>query len=177
MSQLDNRSDLEQTARAADSGANATRVFQSKMAGGSNITTERVDEVASAAIRALHDVIREKQVTYEEYDYLKQWMIQVGLDGEWPLFLDVWLEHVVEEVANADRVGSKGTIEGPYYVPDAPSLPLTVHAGDAVRRAGHPAALPGAGDVGGRHSSPGRGRRHLARGRPRLLLAVRTGPA
>ena len=123
MSQLDNRSDLEQTARAADSGANATRVFQSKMAGGSNITTERVDEVASAAIRALHDVIREKQVTYEEYDYLKKWMIQVGLDGEWPLFLDVWLEHVVEEVANADRVGSKGTIEGPYYVPDAPALP------------------------------------------------------
>jgi len=50
-------------------------------------------------------------------------MIQVGLDGEWPLFLDVWLEHVVEEVANADREGSKGTIEGPYYVPDAPMLP------------------------------------------------------
>ena len=32
-------------------------------------------------------------------------------------------EHVVEEVANADREGSKGTIEGPYYVPDAPELP------------------------------------------------------
>jgi catechol 1,2-dioxygenase len=50
-------------------------------------------------------------------------MIQVGLDGEWPLFLDVWIEHVVEEVANADREGSKGTIEGPYYVPNAPELP------------------------------------------------------
>jgi catechol 1,2-dioxygenase len=52
-------------------------------------------------------------------------MIQVGLDGEWPLFLDVWLEHVVEEVANADREGSKGTIEGPYYVPDAPLMDST----------------------------------------------------
>jgi len=123
MTPLDNSTDLEQTARAAASGANATRVFQSKMAGGSAISKERVDEVASAAIKALHEVIRDKRVTYEEYDYLKKWLIQVGLDGEWPLFLDVWLEHVVEEVANADREGSKGTIEGPYYVPDAPILP------------------------------------------------------
>jgi len=123
MTQLDNSTGLEQTARAAASGANATRVFQSKMAGGSAISRERVDEVATAAIKALHEVIRDKRVTYEEYDYLKKWMIQVGLDGEWPLFLDVWLEHVVEEVATADREGSKGTIEGPYYVPDAPLLP------------------------------------------------------
>ncbi len=123
MTQLDNSADLEQTARAAASGANATRVFQSKMAGGSTISKERVDEVATAAIKALHEVIRDKHVTYEEYDYLKKWMIQVGLDGEWPLVLDVWFEHVVEEVANADREGSKGTIEGPYYVPDAPILP------------------------------------------------------
>ncbi len=125
MTDLDNSTDLEQTARAADSGANATRVFQSKLAGGSDIPKERVDEVATAAIKALHEVIRDKQVTYEEYDYLKKWMIQVGLDGEWPLFLDVWLEHVVEEVANADREGSKGTIEGPYYVPDAPLMDST----------------------------------------------------
>jgi catechol 1,2-dioxygenase len=125
MTELDNSTDLEQTARAADSGANATRVFQSKLAGGSEIPKERVDEVATAAIKALHEVIRDKQVTYEEYDYLKKWMIQVGLDGEWPLFLDVWLEHVVEEVANADREGSKGTIEGPYYVPDAPLMDST----------------------------------------------------
>jgi catechol 1,2-dioxygenase len=122
MSQLDQETVSEQEARAADSGANATRVFQSKQVSASTISKERVDEVATAAIKALHEVIRDKQVTYEEYDHLKTWMIQVGLDGEWPLFLDVWLEHVVEEVANADREGSKGTIEGPYYVPDAPMM-------------------------------------------------------
>ena len=83
-------------------------------------------------------------MTYEEYDALKSWLIQVGEDGEWPLFLDVWLEHVVEEVANADREGSKGTIEGPYYVPDAPSCPRP-HRSDARRRAWHTAALPGPG--------------------------------
>lgn len=113
----------DEVATAAASGANATAVFRNKVSGGSEISKERVDEVATAAIKAIHDVIREKGVTYEEYDHLKSWMIQVGLDGEWPLFLDVWIEHVVEEVFSSDRPGSKGTIEGPYYVPDSPPLP------------------------------------------------------
>src|SRR3712207_7686628 len=38
------------------------------------------------------------------------------------LFLDVWIEHVVEEVANADREGAVGTIEGPYYIPGSPEF-------------------------------------------------------
>lgn len=37
----------------------------------------------------------------------------------------MWVEHVVEEVATAALEGSKGTIEGPYYVPGAPALPST----------------------------------------------------
>jgi len=56
---------------------------------------------------------------------------QVGQDGEWPLFLDVWVDHVVEEVANADRQGSKGTIEGPFYVPRRSSAHCRVHRADA----------------------------------------------
>ena len=102
VTQIDQPTEFD--AKAADSGANATRVFRSKESTARpEISKERVDEVATAAIRALHEVIRDKQVTYEEYDALKAWMIQVGLDGEWPLFLDVCVEHVVEEVANADR--------------------------------------------------------------------------
>lgn len=58
--------------------------------------------------------------TYDEFNALKAWLIQVGEDGEWPLFLDVWLEHSVEEVATDHREGSKGSIEGPYYIPDSP---------------------------------------------------------
>jgi len=38
------------------------------------------------------------------------------------LFLDVWVEHSVEQVANENREGTKGSIEGPYYIPDAPKL-------------------------------------------------------
>ncbi|MGW5649674.1 catechol 1,2-dioxygenase [Saccharopolyspora sp. NPDC003752] len=112
----------EQTATAAASGAAATERFRAKQTTAAT-SKERVDALATEVIRAVHDVIRRQQVTYAEYDALKAWLIQVGQDGEWPLFLDVWIEHVVEEVANEDRQGSKGTIEGPYYVPDSPELP------------------------------------------------------
>ncbi|MDQ1635435.1 MAG: catechol 1,2-dioxygenase [Frankiaceae bacterium] len=111
----------EQAATAAGSGRSATERFQEKArAAGGEVDHERVSAIATDALHALHDVIRRHQVTYAEYDALKAWMIQVGADGEWPLFLDVWVEHVVEEVANADRKGAIGTIEGPYYVPGAP---------------------------------------------------------
>ena len=142
MTQLDHPTEFD--AKAAESGANATRVFQSKEAAARpDISQERVDEVATAAIKAIHEVIRDKQVTYQEYDALKAWMIQVGQDGEWPLFLDVWIEHVVEEVANADREGSKGTIEGPYYVPDAPELPAECTLEMRADEAGTPLLFQG----------------------------------
>lgn len=110
-------------ATAAESGAAATERFRSKQRTETGAAdTERVGTLVTEVLTAVHDVIRRHKVTYAEFDALKSWLIQVGLDGEWPLFLDVWLEHVVEEVANEDRQGSKGTIEGPYYIPDSPSF-------------------------------------------------------
>lgn len=110
---------MTETATAAGSGANATATFAKKERAGAQVDPARVSAIATDALGALHDVIRRHQVTYAEYDALKSWLIRVGEDGEWPLFLDVWIEHVVEEVANADRKGATGTIEGPYYVPGA----------------------------------------------------------
>ncbi|MDF0528620.1 catechol 1,2-dioxygenase [Tsukamurella sp. 8F] len=112
----------EYEAKAADSGAGATAQFLQKAGAKANTPPERVSELAWEVIHAVHDTIRKHKVTYPEYDALKAWLIQVGADGEWPLFLDVWLEHVVEEVANEHHKGNKGTIEGPYYVPDAPEF-------------------------------------------------------
>ncbi len=109
-------------ATAAASGTAATERFlhRDSTGGAASTSKERVDLLAREVLGAVHDTIRRHQVTYEEYDALKSWLISVGQDGEWPLFLDVWVEHVVEEVANENRLGSKGTIEGPYYVPGAP---------------------------------------------------------
>jgi catechol 1,2-dioxygenase len=110
-----------QTATAAASGASATERFKSDKTGNvANTPKERVDLLAREVLDAVHATIRKHKVTYDEYNALKAWLISVGDDGEWPLFLDVWVEHVVEEVATEHREGNKGTIEGPYYVPDAP---------------------------------------------------------
>ena len=105
---------------AAGSGRNATERFAQKERSTTSVDQARVSAIATDAITALHEVIRRHGVTYAEYDALKAWLIGVGQDGEWPLFLDVWIEHVVEEVANADRQGATGTIEGPYYIPGSP---------------------------------------------------------
>ncbi|MFB8267599.1 catechol 1,2-dioxygenase [Streptomyces sp. NPDC055955] len=112
-------------ATAAGSGNAATATFREKQRSDASAVadTKRVDTLVTELLTAAHDIIRRHQLTYAEYDALKAWLIQVGEDAEWPLFLDVWLEHVVEEVATADREGSKGTIEGPYYAPGAPELP------------------------------------------------------
>ena len=110
-----------EAATAAASGASATERFHAdKVLSGAATPPERVDALARGVIEAVHAVIREHEVTYDEFNALKAWLIRVGEDGEWPLFCDVWLEHVVEEVASQDRPGNKGTIEGPYYVPNAP---------------------------------------------------------
>jgi catechol 1,2-dioxygenase len=49
--------------------------------------------------------------------------MDVGEGGEWPLFLDVFVEHEVEKVAARTQEGTVGTIEGPYYLPAQTRLP------------------------------------------------------
>ncbi len=111
----------ETTASAAASGNAATDRFrQSGKTASIAADVERVNLLASKLIKAANDIVLEERVTYDEFNALKAWLIRVGDDGEWPLFMDVWLEHSVEEVATDHREGNKGSIEGPYYVPGAP---------------------------------------------------------
>ena len=122
MTTIDHPSDV---ASAAASGASATERFhadKSPYEAVKDTPAERVDTLAREVLDAVHDTIRRHKVTYDEYNALKAWLIHVGQDGEWPLFLDVWVEHVVEDVATDHREGNKGSIEGPYYVPGAPEL-------------------------------------------------------
>lgn len=110
---------------AAGSGASATQSFRTteQYHGAGAVAPERVSAVVGAVLDAVHRAIREQQVTYPEFQAAKGWLIEVGEGGEWPLFLDVFVEHVVEQVAAETQQGTKGTILGPYYLPDAPRLP------------------------------------------------------
>lgn len=122
---------------AAGSGASATESFRRAGAeGAAAVDPQRVDAVVRAVLEGVHAAIRTHQVTYPEFQAAKKWLIELGEGGEWPLFLDVFLEHVVEEVAAQTQQGTKGTILGPYYLPDQRRLPS-------------PAALPTRPDEGG----------------------------
>ncbi|ALO66633.1 catechol 1,2-dioxygenase [Arthrobacter alpinus] len=111
----------ETTASAAASGNAATDRFrQSGKTSAVVADIERVNLLASKLIKAANDIVLEERVSYDEFNALKAWLIKVGEDGEWPLFMDVWLEHSVEEVATDHREGNKGSIEGPYYIPESP---------------------------------------------------------
>lgn len=119
----------ENEGSAVEAGSKATERFAASGKTASlEVSQERVSLLAGEAIKAINDLALRHQVTYEEFNALKGWLIKVGTDGEWPLFLDVWLEHTIEDINSQDRPGTKGTIEGPYYVPNSPVLetPATV---------------------------------------------------
>ncbi|MFJ9365957.1 catechol 1,2-dioxygenase [Nocardia sp. NPDC101769] len=122
---------------AAASGAAATAKFARSRAT-ADTSPERLSAIAADALAALAGVIDEHGVTYPEYRVLKQWLIDIGSYGEWPLWLDVFIEHHVEEVAYRGQSGTKGSIEGPYYVPGAARLPavctLPMRADEAGER-------------------------------------------
>jgi catechol 1,2-dioxygenase len=83
---------------------------------------ERTAEVLGDIFSTVNERLVKHQVSYPEYQAAKQWLIDVGEAGEWPLFLDVFFEHTVENLASEQRGGSTGCIEGPYYIPDSPPL-------------------------------------------------------
>ncbi len=84
--------------------------------------TARADLLIGDILARIHAAIAEHDVTYEEFQTAKQWLIDVGQAGEWPLFLDVFVEHAVEKQVYESRRGTQGTILGPYHLPDAPLL-------------------------------------------------------
>lgn len=105
---------------AAGSGASATAAFKENATrvGAAESSPERVAGIVGDILTALHDVIERHDVTYPEYQAAKGWLLAVGEGGEWPLVMDVFIEHAVEEQVAQSQKGTKGTIEGPYYLPN-----------------------------------------------------------
>lgn len=119
---IDQSTSPAETATAKATGASATERFTHDKSVSASTPPERVSLLAREVLASVYETVRRHHVTYDEYNALKAWLINVGETGEWPLFLDVFLEHVVEDVNSENREGSKGTIEGPFYVPDAPAF-------------------------------------------------------
>ncbi|WP_350278373.1 catechol 1,2-dioxygenase [Kribbella sp. HUAS MG21] len=128
---------------AAGSGANASSNFKAKARDTAAVPPERVSAVVTAVLHGVHTAIRDQQVTYPEFQAAKAWLMAVGEGGEWPLFMDVFVEHVVEEVAAAAQRGTKGTIEGPYYLPGQVKLPAECELPHREDEKGTPLVLSG----------------------------------
>jgi catechol 1,2-dioxygenase len=113
--------DDQSVSDAVTAGSHATESARSGAAtfrgsGGGEVDQARVATVVGAALEGIRAAIRENQVTYEEFDAFKRWLIAVSDTGEWPLFLDVYLEFEVERVAARTQDGSVGTILGPFWL-------------------------------------------------------------
>lgn len=91
-----------------------------KMPDNADPRTKRTAEVVGTLLHRMWDTMAELEVTYDEFDAAKDWLISVGEAGEWPLFLDVFFEHVVEKKAAEKSGASQSSIQGPYYVPGSP---------------------------------------------------------
>lgn len=83
---------------------------------------ERVATVVAALMDAVRATIVEHRITYDEYGSAKQYAIDLGEAGEWPLFGDVFFEATVERVDAESVDASDGAIEGPYFIPGAQQL-------------------------------------------------------
>lgn len=81
----------------------------------------RVVEVVQPLIDRVQDLIREKNVSYDEWHRAIGFMMDLADAGEVPLLM-AYFEATVDEVANAASASSTTAIEGPYYVPGAPML-------------------------------------------------------
>ena len=81
----------------------------------------RVVEVVQPLIDRVQELIREKNVSYDEWHQAIHFMMDVANSGEVPLLM-AYFEATVDEVANAASASSTTAIEGPYYVPGAPML-------------------------------------------------------
>ena len=106
---------------ALTAGSHATEQARSGLSNlrgpaGGGVDPQRVSAVVGAALDGLRAAIREHKVTYAEFDAFKRWLIDVSDTGEWPLFLDVYLEYEVERVAAETQQGSIGTILGPFWL-------------------------------------------------------------
>lgn len=134
---------VQDSPTAAGSGANASSNFKSLHRTGADASPERVSAVVTAVLQGVHDAIRFHGVTYPEFQAAKAWLMEVGEVGEWPLFMDVFVEHVVEEVAASSQHGTKGTIEGPYYLPDQVSLSSSCELPHRADEKGTPLVLSG----------------------------------
>lgn len=83
-------------------------------------TNTRLQVIFTEVLDNLLGIIRDHQVTWDEYRAATMWLTEAGHQAfEIPLMLDVFLSQTVDDVNFAAQGGTESNVEGPFYVPDA----------------------------------------------------------
>jgi len=82
----------------------------------------RVIEVVSDVLAHLWELIRTHRIIHEEYRQAVGFFMETATQGEMPLLMDVFAEWMVIDAAQLGKQGTEQTVEGPFYVPEAPLL-------------------------------------------------------
>jgi catechol 1,2-dioxygenase len=83
---------------------------------------QRTVELFDEFMGLTRDFIVRHELRYEDYAAVMQYMIRVSEAGEWPLWMDAFLESTVDTTSYGDGPWTPSAIEGPYYKPGAPLL-------------------------------------------------------
>ena len=82
--------------------------------------SDRVKTITQDLIEAVRNVLIKHEVTFPEYRAGFAHLVKTQEAGEIPLLLDVYLNSTIVEIENKKRAGSKATLQGPYFLEDAP---------------------------------------------------------
>ncbi len=82
----------------------------------------RLTEIVEALLTSLRGIIRKHRISHEEYRRAVGFFVETAAKGEIPLLFDVFLEATVDQVDAQGRSGTETSVEGPFYLPNAPLL-------------------------------------------------------
>jgi len=86
------------------------------------MTEQRAQVLLEDLEKVLQDFIHKHRVTHDEYRVATEVLVETVRAGEESMLFDVFLEAAATDVDNIVKAGSMASIEGPFYLPDAPVL-------------------------------------------------------
>ncbi|HVN91869.1 MAG TPA: dioxygenase [Candidatus Binataceae bacterium] len=85
-------------------------------------SSPRLKEVFDSLLVTLRQFIRDHKINHDEYRQAVAFMLHSAEKGEIPLLMDVLLEATVDQVDSEGRDGTASSVEGPFYVANAPAM-------------------------------------------------------
>jgi chlorocatechol 1,2-dioxygenase len=84
------------------------------------MSDNRIETVVSAIVDGVRAALSDHDVTFDEYRTGLRYLMENAASGELPLLVDVFFNTTICDIENCNFEGSTSTLEGPYYLDDAP---------------------------------------------------------